>query len=119
MSGILNWALKGAMAWQESGLGTPPEVIEATNEYRTDMDLIGEFINECCIQDPDVKVPSKDLYLAYSNWCENSGEYQLIQNWFGRKLREKGFENKYLGSKRARYWLGINLMDEELLKSQN
>jgi putative DNA primase/helicase len=119
MSGILNWALKGAMAWQEDGLGTPPEVIEATNEYRTDMDLIGEFINECCIQGPDVKVPSKNLYLAYSNWCENSGEYQLKQNWFGRKLREKGFENKPLGSKRARYWLGIDLMDKDLGESEN
>ena len=116
LSGILNWALKGAMDWQENRLGTPPEVIEATNEYRSDMDLIGGFIDECCVQESNVQVSSKILYQAYSNWCENSGEFQLKQNWFGRKLREKGFENKVLGSKRARYWLGLDLMDKALVE---
>jgi putative DNA primase/helicase len=116
LSGILNWALKGALAWQEDGLGIPPEVIEATNEYRSDMDLIGGFIDECCVQESNVQVSSKILYQAYSNWCENSGEFQLKQNWFGRKLREKGFENKVLGSKRARYWLGLDLMDKDLVE---
>jgi putative DNA primase/helicase len=114
LSGILNWALKGALDWQKNRLGTPPEVIEATNEYRSDMDLIGGFIDECCVQESNVQVSSKNLYQAYSNWCENSGEVHLKKNWFGRKLREKGFESKVLGSERARYWLGLDLMDKDL-----
>jgi hypothetical protein len=66
------------------------------------------------VQKSNVQVSSKILYQAYSNWCENSGEVHLKKNWFGRRLKDKGFEKKVLGSKRARYWLGLYLMDKDL-----
>jgi hypothetical protein len=68
------------------------------------------------VQKSNVQVSSKILYQAYSNWYENSGEFQLKQNWFGRKLREKGYESKVLGSKRARYWLRLDLLDKDLVE---
>ena len=110
-SGILNWAIEGCIEWQLYGLGTPPEVTEATEEYRNEMDLLSDFINGCCTEGPELNVPSKNLYLAYTKWCEDNGEYQLKQASFGRKLREKGFESKQLGKKRTRCWLGLDLVD--------
>ena len=34
LPGILNWAIKGCLAWQKDGLGVPEEVKAATDEYR-------------------------------------------------------------------------------------
>ena len=111
LSGILNWAIEGCLEWQQFGLGTPAEVTEATEEYRNEMDLLNDFLTECCTESTDEKVPSKDLYKAYSIWCEQNGEFQLKQNWFGRKLKEKGFASKQLGPKRVRYWIGLDLIE--------
>ena len=110
-SGILNWAIEGCLEWQRYGLGTPPEVTEATEEYRNEMDLLSDFINDCCSEGPDLNIPSKSLYLAYAKWCEDNGEYQLKQTSFGRKLKEKGFVSKQQGKKRTRYWLGLDLLE--------
>ncbi len=49
---------------------------------------------------------------TYAKWCEENGEFQLKQNWFGRKLREKEIDSKILGSNRVRYWMGIDLVDQ-------
>ena len=115
LSGILNWAIKGCLEWQLYGLGTPAEVADATNEYRNEMDLLNNFISECCVQEPELKVSSKDFYAAYSKWCEDNGEYQLKQTSFGRKLKEKGFDSQLVGKKRSRYWIGIDLVDQVLI----
>ena len=110
-SGILNWAIKGCLEWQNYGLGTPAEVTQATNEYRNEMDLLNNFIQECCIEGKDLNVPSSNLYHAYAKYCEENAEYQLKQTSFGRKLSEKGFKSKQLGKKRTRSWIGLNLAE--------
>jgi len=112
-SGILNWAIAGCLEWQLYGLGTPAEVTEATNEYRNEMDLLCNFIQDCCDESPDLHVPSKDLYAAYATWCEDNGELQIKQTTFGRKLKEKGFISKPFGKNRSRCWEGLNLRDQD------
>jgi len=79
------------------------------------MDLLINFISECCTEGPELKVTSKDLYSSYSKWCEDNGEYQLKQASFGRKLAEKGFISKQLGKKRTRYRVGLDLVDQVLI----
>jgi putative DNA primase/helicase len=110
-SGILNWALKGCLDWRKHGLGIPAEVTEATDEYRQEMDLLSNFIGECCIEGPGERVSSSDLYRVYSKWCEENGEFQLKQASFGRKLREKGFSSNLFSKKRVRYWEGLGLVE--------
>src|SRR5262249_23294401 len=48
-SGILNHLLSGCFAWQHAGLQEPSSVTRATEEYRSDMDTLGQFIEECCV----------------------------------------------------------------------
>jgi putative DNA primase/helicase len=40
LSGILNWALEGLRDWLANGLQPPPEVTEATEAYRAEMDIV-------------------------------------------------------------------------------
>ena len=94
MPGILAWAVRGCLAWQEEGLA-PPEIVQAaTAEYRTEQDMLGAFIDECCVVRPEITAPSSDLYEAYTNWCENNGEMTQTQHRFGRQLRERGLQNE-------------------------
>ena len=49
LPGILNWVLEGVRAHQSGGLQPPPCVVEATRSYRSDMDVLGEWIEEECL----------------------------------------------------------------------
>lgn len=76
LPGILNWALAGCHDWQTDGLGAPAAVEEATASYRAEQDVLGSFLEDRCVIDPQEWVSSNALYSAYSSWCEASGTYR-------------------------------------------
>jgi putative DNA primase/helicase len=45
-SGILNWLLEGTRLWRREGLKAPAAILNATDEYRGEMDVIGNSIKE-------------------------------------------------------------------------
>ncbi len=94
--GILAWAVRGCLDWQKHGLGLPKEVSDATEEYRNEMDALAGFLAEKCTLLPGDagRVRAHDLYEAYKEWCKDTGEFQLTQTRFGRKLVEKGFKRE-------------------------
>ncbi|HEU0221433.1 MAG TPA: phage/plasmid primase, P4 family [Paracoccaceae bacterium] len=47
-SGVLNWLLAGALAYLDGGLAEPPEVVQATAEFRDDSDPVRGFLMEAC-----------------------------------------------------------------------
>lgn len=108
LPGILAWAVQGCLDWQKNGLQTPDEVKAATNEYRSEMDVLQGFIDDCIERavSPDIKLSAGQLYTAYKNWCEANGEHVLTNKVFGRRFAEKGFEKK-LSS--GNWWPGIRL----------
>ena len=80
LPGILNWALDGCMAWQIKGsLETPTPVKEATEAYKSDMDIVNAFLSECCVFEPTAKLKAKVLYETYKNWCDENGEKIVTQ----------------------------------------
>jgi putative DNA primase/helicase len=76
-SGILNWALEGYAAWKTGGLKPPAEVTEATGSYRRENDVVGQFIEARCVENPNAKSSSKTLYENYAAWCGESGQPQF------------------------------------------
>jgi putative DNA primase/helicase len=95
LPGILNWAVKGCLAWQKYGLGAPTEVHEATAEYRAEMDILGPFLNACCIRTPGAVVRAATIYEAYTQWATANGEVPLTKPAFGQGLTERGIGNKH------------------------
>lgn len=108
-SGILNWALAGCLAWQRNGLGTPPEVRGATETYRKDMDVLGDFIDNCCVVSQTAQVTAKELYARYTTWGKESGEHVISQKRLGQALTERGFARKK--TEKGISWLGLCLSD--------
>ncbi|MGO4268256.1 phage/plasmid primase, P4 family [Paenibacillus sp. TAF58] len=116
MPGILKWAVEGCLMWQKDGLVAPEEVMNATNEYRDEMDTMSHFVRDFCIVNPLAKASSADLYDAYKEWCEDNGEYTLTKNKFITKLRERmeshGNPITDYRTNTGRYWKGIALADK-------
>jgi putative DNA primase/helicase len=108
LPGILIWALEGCYRWQKEGMIEPDAVKIATEAYRTEMDLLGNFIGERCVTEKHAKAKTSDLFNAFVLW---SGDKYLKQNVFGRMLTERGYP---LDKKVWR--LGICLAREETME---
>ncbi|SDM17995.1 phage/plasmid primase, P4 family [Bacillus sp. OK048] len=113
MPGILNWAIEGCLKWQQTGLNDPRTVMKATNEYKEDMDILGPFLYERCYVGVDQKIPAKDLYEVYSNWCFQNGEFALKNRAFYRALETKGFK-KERGSGNKFFIYGVTLQERKV-----
>lgn len=111
LPGVLVWALKGCILWQQEGLGSPVQIKEATAEYREDMDLVQQFIDEICIVDADSKVTFASLFRAYESWCQTRGERVMTSTRFGESLTQKGFVGVKKSGSMVR--LGITLIGSE------
>lgn len=96
--GILAWALKGCMDWQEGGLGLPADVYEAVEDYRKEMDVLGAFVEDRCHSGEQLAVGSSELYKAYRVWCEETGEKPLTHKAFSTKMVERGHQKRRSGA---------------------
>jgi putative DNA primase/helicase len=110
-SGILNWLIEGAMRWSRERLKTPAEIAEATNEYRGEMDVLGSFIKEQCLQIPGVQIKARELFRAYQEWCEENNEHASCERILGMRMKELHIEQKRLAD--GRYWVGLCLRASE------
>lgn len=92
-SGILTWAVAGCQEWQRNGgLGEPDEILQATDEYRAAEDTLAGFLQDFCLAGPDYRCRASELYAAYKQWAEASGEHAQSQKRFGGAMRERGFQ---------------------------
>lgn len=111
MPGILNWAVMGCMDWQKNGLGEPEEVIKATNDYRSEMDVLTRFVSDCCTTATQRGTKSSELYKKYAEWSKDNGEFALSQTKFSTRMQEKGFNKTR--TNRGMVWEGIAIVDDD------
>lgn len=90
--GILAWLVRGCLAWQENGLGSPAAVQDATKSYRSSEDIVGRFIEERCEESRSSSVRFKELYRAFESWCDDSGDFCIPKRKFGNWLVDNGYE---------------------------
>jgi putative DNA primase/helicase len=110
-SGILNWLVRGCLAWQRDGLEVPEEVMAATADYRAEMDDLAGFLEAKCLVAPGLSATAQDLYSAYTAFCEDAAmrEKEIMkQQSFGRCLAERGFKRDR-GTGGRRFWRGVGL----------
>ena len=110
-SGILNWMLEGYREWSKNGLGDTEKIREATAEYRDENDVLRDFLEERCIEDPNASISKKELYQAYVDWSTFNTEKTLSKGTFLRLIEERGY--KPYRSNKERGWKGITLKKEQ------
>jgi putative DNA primase/helicase len=105
MDGILTWAVQGCRDWQEYGLEAPPAVTAATQEFRTENDLVGRFLAECT--QPGGTTTAHALYQVYRAWSESEGHKPMSNTALGRRLSERCLPR--VRSMRGHHYQGISL----------
>jgi putative DNA primase/helicase len=106
--GILAWMIAGCEMWQQVGLAPPERVLVATKEYREDMDILKDFLEERCDVGEGCEVGNTELYSAFTSWAEANGERERSQRWFSQALHDRGFRQDP-SRKHGRRWRGLAL----------
>jgi putative DNA primase/helicase len=89
LPGILNWALDGYQAWRTRKLSPPPCVLEAVEEYRSDMDILGQWVEERCETGDALEVGVTDAYFDYGLWAVANGYRPWAVGTFRRSMQER------------------------------
>jgi len=85
--GILAWAVRGSMRWYRERLRVVPQIMkDALAEYKDDNDIIGRWIAECCILDPNATCTAKSLYASFRDFAKANNEREMTQTAFGGSL---------------------------------
>lgn len=105
-SGILNWALEGFADFRKTNrLAIPASVRSATDAYRTEQDIVGEWIDERLTRAADAQLQTKTVYDDYRFWCQENGHRAMTKNSLTRKLAEKGIDR----DKSRVHYLGVRM----------
>ena len=93
---ILAWMVAGCLEWQLRGLiDTPAIISKATEEYRTEQDIFGDWLAQRCNLGPGHgETSSSELYANYHGWCGANGLKPLSSHYFGRRLSDRGFKSR-------------------------
>lgn len=90
---ILKWAIDGCLMWQKEGLDPRPAVVvDATKEYKNEMDILATFMGECFEIDNDPRhyIPASTAYAMYREWAKAGGEtYIMPSRKFGIEIQAK------------------------------
>jgi putative DNA primase/helicase len=102
--GILNWLIDGALDFLNNGFYVAPEVRAATQDYRDEMDSIGQFARDCIERCPGESVTARTLYNAYRDWAHANAKNPVFETKFGRVMktlydRQDGRVRRYLDIK--------------------
>lgn len=89
--GVLSWIIEGYAKYRERGLVQPPSVRAARESYRTQMDLLAEWIEECCEVGPDFQCLGSSLWASWEGYAKQNGILQYVKSnvALGRRLDGK------------------------------
>lgn len=89
LPGILNFAIGGCRAWQKQGLNPPAAIEAALAEYRSEMDILGQWISDSCVVGDGLEIRASVAYAKYKEWAKFDGLLPMSNQAFGRRLKER------------------------------
>ena len=98
IQGIMNWAVTGLKKWLEVGLNSPDEIATATKAYRSESDVIANFMEERVENVAGEKVSAIALYAAYREYCSNAGLSAGSKTIFGRQMSQMSISRVKISS---------------------
>jgi putative DNA primase/helicase len=82
----------------------------ATEEYRSEMDVLAGFLEDCCIVDKTKQTSVAQFFNAYLQWCEKNGEKPESKRAIYNRMTEKGFD-QYRSTDGKRIWIGVGIIE--------
>jgi putative DNA primase/helicase len=107
LPGVLQWAIRGCLAWQEQGLNVPECLKQATAEYRREQNVLGHFVEDELIPHDDLKTPCGQMYTHYKEWADKNGEYQMTATEFKERMEQR-YGEAGRGAQ-GKFWKGVGI----------
>jgi putative DNA primase/helicase len=113
-SGVLAWAVRGCLAWQQRGrLDEPLTVRDSVNSWQSDDDPYREFFEDVCEFDPAHSVPVADLLKEFRQWATENGikvqsRTRLYQTLQRRECRQERQRDEC--GRQIRCWKGVKVV---------
>ena len=110
---ILAWALKGLEMFLKEDRGwtlnlqEPSCVKQWNKEYRSNEDILGQFISECCVSGSDKLTSNVIMRLGYDDWCKRNGYHGLKAAGLAKALRQRNLDDHKSSGIRLR--MGLEL----------
>lgn len=122
-SAILAWIYRGWVDYQLVGLDMPDEVRKYTEQYQSDSDVLGHFLDEKTVTGPvgggsGVYVAAKALFESWQRYCMEEGGESGTKTAFGKALRARGHVSEKVGGQMVYRGLGLAAEDAEATTSR-
>lgn len=108
LEGIAQRILAGWRDFREHGLQVPESCLRDVKEWRDEVDMLGQFLEDYTEPAPDSEVRSNALFLKWSSWCDDHGEHPGSNKEFTMAMKLKGFKTKRSNGIK---FLGLKLSD--------
>jgi putative DNA primase/helicase len=114
--GFIAMLVTEACAWYRDGLREQPLAVrEAGTQWRTEMDCVRAFIEECCVLGKRNTTLARPLYRTYWQWAENGGEHPMSEKEWAARMEELSEELHFTkqASNKGRIYVGIGKREGE------
>lgn len=99
--------IDGCLSWQREGLNPPAVVRQATQEYLASQDVMGRWLEDCCVTQRNCWTAVAALFTSWRDWCEHNQERTGSQKQFSEHLESRGFTAHRKNKARIRRsWIG-------------
>lgn len=110
---ILQWAIDGAVSWRTCRFFDAPALVRAaTDEYFSDEDPLGRWMDECCVRNSGESMRTSEAYESWAKWCDGMVEGLGSQKAFSVKMQARGLRKIRNGTGNV-VFRGISLKKEE------
>jgi putative DNA primase/helicase len=111
-NGIFNWMVQGWTTYQKEGLNPPTEVESAIKDYKTAMDSLQRWGDECCEKwepgNDGIRESFSNISNSYNQWAAQNGEQTLKAKALAKRLDDKGFRT-IKGAHNVKFRIGIKI----------
>lgn len=109
LPGVLWWIVEGALAYQRDGLRPPASVKAARDEYRTQMDLLAEWLEECCDVGPAFEEQAAHLWESWEEFARRRGIFNYVRSSVALGRRLDARFTSFKGAKGVRMRRGLRI----------
>jgi putative DNA primase/helicase len=105
--GILAWAVRGCLKWQQNGLPEPEAVTRAVKDWQDGVDHVQRFVSEVLVPEPGNIISGSLMGRYYREWCGRNGEQPLPVARLKVRLLE--LDLTFKRTNRGSEWRGIKI----------
>lgn len=90
---ILSWAVRGAVLYEQEGLGERPAAVTiATQSYREEQDILGRWLRGALREDITGYETVEKIHAQYLSYARRTGEWAMPVSQFRSKMESRGYE---------------------------